>query len=59
MKTDSSPRSNRPSNGALAEALFALSEQEEPGDRRIALLKAGYAVFDTSGRPRSRSGEGA
>jgi histidinol phosphatase-like PHP family hydrolase len=49
MKTDFSPRSNRPSNGALAEALFALSEQEEPGDRRIALLKAGYAVFDTAG----------
>ena len=49
MKTDFSPRSNRPSNGALAEALFALSEQEEPGDRRIALLKAGYAVFDTTG----------
>jgi len=48
MKTDQSPRSRRPSNGALAEALFALSEQEEPGDRRIALLKAGYAVFDTT-----------
>jgi len=41
-------RSGPPSNGALAEALFALSEQEEPGDRRIALLKAGYAVFDTT-----------
>jgi histidinol phosphatase-like PHP family hydrolase len=36
-------------NGALAEALFLLSEQEEPGDRRVALLKAGYAVFDTDG----------
>jgi putative hydrolase len=45
----SSIRSPRPSNGALAEALFALSEQEEPGDRRVALLKAGYAVFDTTG----------
>ncbi len=42
-------RSDRPPNRALAEALFALSEQEEPGDRRIALLKAGYAVFDTTG----------
>ena len=42
-------RSGPPPNGALAEALFALSEQEEPGDRRIALLKAGYAVFDTTG----------
>ncbi len=49
MKTDLSPRSNRSSNGALAEALFALSEQEEPGDRRVALLKAGYAVFDGTG----------
>ena len=49
MKTEVSPRSIRPSNGALAEALFALSEHEEPGDRRIALLKAGYAVFDTTG----------
>ena len=51
MKTTnpSSVRSPRPSNGALAEALFALSEQEEPGDRRVALLKAGYAVFDTTG----------
>jgi len=42
-------RSARPPNGALAEALFALADQEEPGDRRIALLKAGYAVFDTTG----------
>lgn len=49
MKTAASPRSRRPSNGALAEALFALSEQEEPGDRRVALLKAGYAVFDSTG----------
>jgi len=48
MATDSSRRSKRPPNGALAEALFALSEQEEPGDRRVALLKAGYAVFDTT-----------
>jgi len=47
--TASPRRSDRPPNAALAEALFALSEQEEPGDRRIALLKAGYAVFDTTG----------
>jgi histidinol phosphatase-like PHP family hydrolase len=38
-----------PPNGALAEALFALAEQEEPGDRRVAFLKAGYAVFDSTG----------
>lgn len=44
---DTHPRINPPSNSGLAEALFALSEQEEPGDRRVALLKAGYAVFDT------------
>jgi histidinol phosphatase-like PHP family hydrolase len=51
MRTTDSPpaRNHRPSNGGLAEALFALSEQEEPGDRRVALLKAGYAVFDTTG----------
>jgi histidinol phosphatase-like PHP family hydrolase len=29
-----------------------LSEQEPPGDRRVALLKAGYAVFDASGSGR-------
>jgi histidinol phosphatase-like PHP family hydrolase len=48
MITDSPRRSKNPPNGALAEALFALSEQEEPGDRRLAMLKAGYAVFDTT-----------
>jgi histidinol phosphatase-like PHP family hydrolase len=42
-------RPDSPPNGALAEALFALAEQEEPGDRRVSLLKAGYAVFDTTG----------
>jgi len=42
-------RSDRLPNGALAEALFALADQEEPGDRRVALLKAGYAVFDSTG----------
>jgi histidinol phosphatase-like PHP family hydrolase len=42
----------RPSNAALAEALFSLSEHEPPGDRRVALLKAGYAAFDTVDRGR-------
>lgn len=36
-----------PANGALAEALFALADREPPGDRRLAILKAGYAAFDT------------
>jgi len=39
-------------NGALAEALFALADAEPPGDRRLALLKAGYAVFDAPGTAR-------
>lgn len=39
-------------NGALAEALFALSELEAPGDRRMALLKAGYAAIDATGAAR-------
>jgi histidinol phosphatase-like PHP family hydrolase len=38
-----------PANRALAEAFFSLSEQEEPGERRVALLKAGYAALDTEG----------
>ena len=38
------------SNGSLAEALFALAESEPPGDRRLALLRAGYTVFDSPGR---------
>jgi histidinol phosphatase-like PHP family hydrolase len=43
------PRSCRPpANGALAEALFTLSETEPPGDRRLALLRAGYAAFDAA-----------
>ena len=43
------PRSRtRPANGALAEALFTLSETEPPGERRVALLRAGYAAFDTA-----------
>jgi histidinol phosphatase-like PHP family hydrolase len=41
-----------PTNGALAEALFALSEREPPGDRRLAMLKAGYAAFDAPDRAR-------
>ncbi|MEJ2580204.1 MAG: hypothetical protein P8127_00980 [Acidobacteriota bacterium] len=39
----------RIANGALAEALFALAESEPPGDRRLALLRAGYAAFDSAG----------
>lgn len=38
-----------PVNSAFAEALFALSETEPPGERRVALLRAGYAAFDTTG----------
>jgi len=37
------------SNAALAEALFALADGEPPGDRRLALLRAGYTAFDSSG----------
>ena len=40
------------SNGALAEALFALADSEPPGDRRLALLRAGYTAFDTPGNAR-------
>ena len=43
--------SDSPSNAALAEALFELADHEEPGERRLALLKAAYAVFDDAGRP--------
>jgi len=35
------------SNGALAEALFALADSEPPDDRRLALLRAGYTAFDS------------
>lgn len=45
--------SGGPSNGALAEALFALAEREPAGDRRLALLRAGYAAMD-SVRPARR-----
>jgi DNA polymerase (family 10) len=40
------------SNGALAEALFMLADAEPPGDRRLALLRAGYTAFDSPGRAR-------
>lgn len=43
-------RTPGPANGALAEALFALSELEPPGERRVALLKAGYTALDAAGR---------
>lgn len=52
-------RSDRPPNGALAEALFALADHEEPGDRRLSLLKAGYAVFDATGGGRTAALAGA
>jgi histidinol phosphatase-like PHP family hydrolase len=38
------------SNGALAEALFMLADAEPPGDRRLALLRAGYTAFDSPGK---------
>ncbi|MDH3816903.1 MAG: hypothetical protein OEV48_20640, partial [Acidobacteriota bacterium] len=38
------------SNGALAEALFTLADAEPPGDRRLALLRAGYTAFDSPGK---------
>lgn len=34
------------SNAVLAEALFQLAESHAPGEDRLALLRAGYAVFD-------------
>jgi histidinol phosphatase-like PHP family hydrolase len=42
-------RTRRLRNRALAEALFEMSEQEAPGDRRVTLLTAGYAVIDALG----------
>lgn len=54
------PRSHAPpANGALAEALFTLSETEPPGERRVALLKAGYAAFDTASTARRAALDGA
>ncbi|MEW6337721.1 MAG: hypothetical protein AB1625_10025 [Acidobacteriota bacterium] len=35
-----------PSNAHLAEALFRLAESHPPGDLRLGLLRAAYAVFD-------------
>jgi len=42
--------SQRISNGALAEALFSLADSEPTGDRRLAMLRAGYTAFDTAGK---------
>ena len=53
MRSITSSRHKGPPNGALAEALFALSETEPPGERRVALLRAGYAAFDTPGAARN------
>jgi len=39
---------DRPSNAALAEALFALADREPPGERRVELLRAGYWVLDAT-----------
>jgi DNA polymerase (family 10) len=50
MATKPSHRHRQPANGALAEALFELADSEPPGDRRLALLRAGYAAFDSPGR---------
>jgi len=46
-------------HGAFAEALFALSESEPPGDRRLALLRAGYAAFDSASGARRAALDGA
>ena len=35
-----------PDNGALADALFELAESHPPGEPRLGLLRAAYAVFD-------------
>lgn len=40
-------------NAELADALFALAESQPPGDERVALLRAAYAVFD---HPRELAG---
>ncbi len=36
----------RSSNAALAEALFSLADQEPLGERRVALLRAGFTAVD-------------
>lgn len=53
MRRTNRPDSTAVPNGALAEALFALSELEPPGERRVALLRAGYAAIDTTGAART------
>ncbi len=40
-------RHDPPANSDLAEALFALAEMERPGERRLAYLRAGYAILDS------------
>ena len=40
-------------NAELADALFSLAESQAPGDERVALLRAAYAVFD---HPRELAG---
>jgi DNA polymerase (family 10) len=40
-------------NAELADALFSLAESQPPGDERVALLRAAYAVFD---HPRELAG---
>jgi histidinol phosphatase-like PHP family hydrolase len=35
-----------PGNAELSEALFQLAESNPPGDRRLAMLRAAYALFD-------------
>ncbi len=40
-------------NAELADALFALAESQPPGDERVGLLRAAYAVFD---HPRELAG---
>lgn len=52
MTTNRRTPPSGPANGALAEALFALSESEPPGDRRVAILHAGYTALDTPNRAR-------
>lgn len=47
-------RAPGPSNAALAEALFRLADREPPGERRLALLRAGYSAMDEPGPVRRR-----
>ena len=47
------------SNAVLAEALFTLADSEEPGERRLALLKAGYKAFDSATPARAAVLDGA